>query len=151
MNDGTLLFINFAAYSWLLLVPVIALEARELRTVLPVALGKAVAVSSAANIVSTLLGTFAVLFTGWVLGYLDVIAQPQAGEGDIAALAALVPCFFLSVWAETLVATPLLKPISREQVRSAFFRANQLSYAMIAIVPLVRFAKSAIVNGRIIW
>jgi hypothetical protein len=151
VNDGTLLFINFAAYSWLLLVPVIALEARELRTAFPVALGRAVAVSSAANIVSTLLGTVAVLFTGWVLGYLDVIAQPQAGEGDIAALVPLVPCFFLSVWAETLVASPLLRKFSREQVRSALFRANQLSYAMIAIVPVVRFAKSALVNGRIIW
>lgn len=151
MNDGTLLFINFAAYSWLLLVPIVAIEARELRTGLPVALGRAVAVSSAANIVSTLAGTVAVLFTGWVLGYLDVIAQPQAGEGDIAALIALVPCFFLSVWVETLVASPLLRLFSREQVRSALFRANQLSYAMLAIVPVVRFAKSAILNGRLIW
>jgi len=151
VNDGTLLFINFAAYSWLLLVPIIALEAREFKSTFPVALGRAVAVSSAANVVSTLLGTVAVLFTGWVLGYLDVIAQPQAGEGDIAALVPLVPCFFLSVWAETLVASPLLKSFSREQVRSALFRANQLSYAMIAIVPVVRFAKSALVNGRIIW
>jgi hypothetical protein len=151
VNDGTLLFINFAAYSWLLLVPIVAIEARELRTGLPVALGRAVAVSSAANIVSTLAGTVAVLFTGWVLGYLDVIAQPQAGEGDIAALIALVPCFFLSVWVETLVASPLLRLFSREQVRSALFRANQLSYAMLAIVPVVRFAKSAILNGRLIW
>jgi hypothetical protein len=151
VNDGTLLFINFAAYSWLLLVPIVAIEAREFRTALPVPLGRAVAVSSAANIVSTLLGTVAVLFTGWVLGYLDVIAQPQAGEGDIAALVALVPCFFLSVWAETLVASPLLRVFSREQVRSTLFRANQLSYAMIAVVPVVRFVKSAIVNGRIIW
>ena len=55
------------------------------------------------------------------------------------------------MWAETLVGSPLLRLFSREQVRSAFFRANQLSYAMIAVVPVVRFVKSAIVNGRIIW
>lgn len=151
MNDGTLLFINFAAYSWLLLLPVIAIEAREIREALGVPIGQAVAASGAANMVSALATTAAVLFTGWVLGYLDVIAQPQAAEGDIAALVAVVPCFFLSVWVESLVASPLLKQVPPERVRSALLRANQLGYAMVAIVPIVRFAKSAIVNGRIIW
>ena len=151
MNDGTLLFINFAAYSWLLLLPIIGVEACELKRGLKVSTGRAAAVSGLANIVSTVLGTVAVLGTGWVLGYLDVIAQPQAGEGDIAVLIALVPCFFLSVWAETLVGSPLLKQFSREQLRTAFFRANQLSYAMIAIVPIARFVKSGLVNGHIIW
>jgi hypothetical protein len=33
----------------------------------------------------------------------------------------------------------------------AFLRANQLGYAMIAIVPIARFVKSAMLNGRIIW
>jgi len=151
VNDGTLLFINFVAYAWLLLVPTIALEARELRKALAVSPGRAAAVSGAANLASTLLATVAVLFTGWVLGYLDVIAQPQAAEGDIAALVAVIPCYFLSVWAQTLVGSPLLPHIPREQVHSAVFRASQLGYAMLTIVPLVRFAKSAIVNGRIIW
>ena len=151
MNDGTLLFINFVAYSWVLLLPIIAIEAREIRKALAVPIGQAVAASSAANIVSALATTAAVLFTGWVLGYLDVIAQPQAAEGDIAALVAVVPCFFLSVWAESLVASALLKQVPPERVRSVLLRANQLGYAMIAIVPIVRFAKSAIVNGRIIW
>ena len=151
MNDGTLLFVNFAAYSWLLLIPIIGVEAWELKKTLKVSVGRAAAVSSLANIVSTLLGTLAVLGTGWVLGYLDVIAQPQAGEGDIAVLVALVPCFFLSVRVETLVGSPLLMQFTREQVRSAFIRANQLSYAMLGIVPVARFVKSALVNGRIIW
>lgn len=151
MNDGTLLFVNFVAYAWLLLLPIIAIEARELRKALPVSLGRAAAVSSTANIASTLLATAAVLFTGWVLGYLDVIARPQAAEGDIAALLAVVPCFFLAVWAQTLVGAPLLPQIPRERVRSAFVRANLLGYAMLAVVPAVRFVKSAIVNGRIIW
>ena len=31
MNDGTLLFVNFAVYSWLLLLPIVAVEARELK------------------------------------------------------------------------------------------------------------------------
>ena len=151
MNDGTLLFVNFAAYSVLLLAPIIGVEAWELKRAFPISAGRASAVSALANVVSTLACAFAVLATGWVLGYLDVIAQPQAGEGDIAALVVLVPCFFLSLRVETLVGSPLLMQFTREQVRSAFFRANQLSYAMLAIIPLVRFVKSAIINGRIIW
>lgn len=151
MNDGTLLFVNFAAYAWLLLLPATGIEAWELRRTLPVTPGRMLAVAGLANLASTLLATLAVIATGWVLGFLDVIAEPQAGEGDIAALIPLVPCFFMSVWCETLVAGPLLKDIPRETVRAAFFRANQLSYAMLAIVPVVRFAKSAFINGRIIW
>lgn len=151
MNDGTLLFVNFAAYTWLLLVPVAGIEAWELKRALPVSLGRASAVSALANLVSAIVCTIAVLAAGWLLGFLDVIAAPQAGEGDIAVLIALVPCFFLSVWSETLVARPLLKAVPREAVYAAILRANQLGYAMIAIVPVARFVKSAVVNGRFIW
>jgi hypothetical protein len=151
VNDGTLLFVNFAVYSWLLLVPVIAVEAWELKGALSLTTGRAAAVSGMANAASTLLCTLAVFGTGWVLGYLDVVAEPHAGEGDVAVLIALVPCFFLSVWAETLVGSALLKPASGDVVRNAFLRANQLGYAMLAIVPVARFVKSALVNQRIIW
>ncbi len=151
MNEGTLLFLNFAVYSWLLLVPIIAIEAWELKKTLHLGTGRAAGVSGLANVVSTLLGTVAVLGAGWGLGHLEVVAEPQAGEGDVAVLIALIPCYFLSVWAETLVGSALLRQFSRDQVHAAFFRANQLGYAMIAIVPVARFVKSAIVNGRIIW
>ena len=151
MNDGTLLFVNFAVYSWLLLVPIVVVEAREIKNALSLSTARAAMVCSGANIVSTVLGTVAVFGAGWILGYLDVIAEPHAGEGDIAALAALVPCYFLSVWSETLVGSFLLKPVSRDIVHAAFARANLLSYAMLAIVPIARFAKSLAVNGRIIW
>jgi hypothetical protein len=151
VNEGTLLFVNFVAYSLVLLVPIVAVEAWELKRGLSLTAGRATAVSGLANVVSTLVGAGAVLGAGTVLGYLDVIAQPQAGEGDIAVLVALVPCFFLSVWTETLVGSQLLRQLSVTQVRAMFFRANQLSYAMIAIVPIARFAKSAILHGRVIW
>lgn len=151
MNDGTLLFVNFAAYAWLLLLPSTGIEAWELRRTLPVTTGRAVGVAALANLGSTLLATVAVIAAGWVLGFLDVIAQPQAGEGDVAALLAVVPCFFLAVWCETLVGRRLLGGVAPAAVRAAFMRANQLAYAMLAIVPVARFAKSALVNGRLIW
>jgi len=151
VNEGTLLFVNFAVYSWLLLVPIVAVEARELKGALALPAGRAAAVSGAANLASTLIGTIAVFSAGWVLGYLDVVAEPQAGEGDLAALVALVPCYFLSVWSETLVGSALLKPTARELVHATFARANLITFAMLGIVPVARFAKSLIVNGRIIW
>ncbi len=151
MNDGTLLFVNFAAYTWMVLVPVAAVEARELGRALPATLGRASAVAILANLASATLCSIAVIAAGWLLGFLDVIAEPQAGEGDVAAIIALAPCFFLSVWIETLVALPLLKAVPAGTVRAAVLRANQLGYAMLAIVPVVRFVKSAVVNGRLIW
>ena len=113
MNDGTLLFLNFAVYSWLLLVPIVAIETWELKKTLHLGTGRTAGVSGLANVVSTLLGTLAVLGAGWVLGHLDVVAEPQAGEGDVAVLIALVPCYFLSVWAETLVGSALLRQFPR--------------------------------------
>ncbi len=152
MNDGTLLFVNLAVYSWLLLMPIVAVEARELgKCRLYVSTGRLVAAAAIANTASTFLCTGVLFGAGWILGWLDVVAEPQAAEGDIAALFALVPCFFLSVWADTLVGGAVLKSAPRELVRAAFLRANLLSYAMIGIVPVVRFVKSAVVNGRIIW
>ena len=151
MNDGTLLFVNFAVYSWLLLLPIVAVEARELKGALRLTTGRAAAVSCVANVLSTLLCTIAVFGAGWVLGFLDVIAEPQAGQGDIAVLVALVPCYFLSARAETAVGSAMLNTVSGDRIRAAFFRANQFSYAMLAIVPVARFIKSALVNGRFIW
>jgi hypothetical protein len=151
VNDGTLLFFNFAAYSIVLVIPVAFAKAWELKKSLPLSIGRAAAVGGLANLASTVLCVLAVFAAGWVLGLLDFIAQPQAGEGDLAAVAALLPCFFLSTWADTKVGGLLLPRLPRPDVRAALVRANQLGYAMIGIVPIVRFVKSLVVNGRIIW
>jgi hypothetical protein len=151
VNEGTLLFVNFAVYAWLLLLPVAAVEAWELKRGLALAPARAATVSGLANLASTLLCSLAVIGAGWVLGFLDFVAEPQAGEGDLAVLVALAPCFFLSVWAETLVGAALLKSSPPGLVRTAVFRANLLGYSMLGIVPVVRFIKSAVINQRIIW
>lgn len=151
MNEGTLLFVNFAVYSWLLLVPIILAKAWELRKTLPVTTGRIAATASLATLASTLVTTIAVLAAGWLVGLDDFDARPHAGEGDLAVLIALVPCFFISVWVDTVAGSAVVPSVPRKEVRAAFFRANQLGYAMIAIVPIVRFAKSAIWNGRLIW
>lgn len=151
MNDGVLLFVNFAVYAWLLLIPSAAIQARELRRELGLTAGRASAVSALAKLASTLLTSAAVFGAGWLLGLLDFIATTGTGEGDAAAMLALVPCFYIAVWIETLVAVPLTRNVTRDRLRAALVQANLLCYAMLAIVPLVRFAKSAIVNGHVIW
>lgn len=149
-NVGVPLFTNFALYSWLLLIPIIGIEAYVLRKRLAVTVIRACSVSGLANVASTLLGTVAVLGTGLLLASLDISELPGA-MGDITVLFALIPCFFLSVWIETLVGAPLLRKFSREDIRAVFHLANRFSYAMLAIVPIARLVKSAIVHGRIIW
>ncbi len=151
MNDGALLFLNFAAYAWLLFVPIVAIKAWELKVRLALPVGRAAAVAALANLASSVLATAAVFAAGWLLGLLDFIATTGTGEGDAAALAAIVPCFFLSVWCESLVAAQLLRRVSLTDLRAAVFQANLFGYSVLAIVPVVRFVKSAIVNGHIIW
>jgi hypothetical protein len=149
-NVGVPLFVNFVEYSWLLLIPIIGIEAYVLRKRLAVSLGRASAVSSLANITSTILGTVVVLGISLLLGTAGMSELPGA-MGDITVLFALIPCFFLSVWFEALVSSPFLKPASREDVRKVFVLANEFSYAMLAIVPITRFIKNAIVQGQIVW
>lgn len=151
MNDGVLLFVNFAVYAWLLLIPSAGIEAWELRRALHLPAGRVTAVSVLAKLTSTLLVTAVASGAGWLLGLFDFIATTGAGEADAAAIVALVPCFFVSVWSETLVAARFIRNVTRDRLRAALVQANLLCYAMLAIVPLVRFVKSAVVNGRIVW
>lgn len=131
----------------MLLIPIIGIEAYVLRKRLAISIDRASGVSSLANIASTLLGTITILGASFVPGTYEM----PGAEGDITVLIALIPCFFLSVWLEARIAFPLLKPVSREDVRRVFFLANQFSYAMLAIIAITRFAKNAIIQGRIIW
>jgi uncharacterized membrane protein len=111
---------------------------------------RTLAVASIANIGSTIVGTIVVLGTSMLLSVGNIGELPGA-EGDITVLIALVPCFYLSVWCETLIGFHYLQQFSRDQVRAAFFLANEFSYAMLAIVAIGRFAKNVIIQGRIVW
>jgi hypothetical protein len=145
-NVGVPLFSKYVIYSWLLLVPIIGVEAYVLRKRLGVPLGRATGVSSAANIASAFAGTIAV-----VLIALTGASELPGAEGDITVLFALIPCYFLSVWLETLVAAPMLAGVPRQSVRAVLYTANGFSYAMLAILAVTRFVKNAVQQGAIIW
>ena len=148
-NVGVPLFTNFIVYSWLLLIPIIGIEAYLLKRQLKVSTGRASRVATFANIASTILGSVLVTGVGILFGIAGFSVLSGA-QSDISLLVALIPCFYFSVWFESLVASPFLKQYSREDIQSAFYLANQFTYAMLAIVVIVRFIKSWIMQGQII-
>ena len=149
-NMGVPVFANVAAYSWLLLVPIIAIEAYLLRRQARVTIGRAAAVAAWANLVSTLLGSFVVLAVGLAFGIAGILVLPGA-QSDVAVLIALVPCFYLSVWIETAVATQYLEGRRRAEVWNLFFLANTFSYGLLGTVAVANFAKNWILHGYIVW
>ena len=153
-NVAVVLFTNFVVYSWLLLIPIILIEAYVFKKRLGVSIGRALGISGLANVVSTLVGSiiiFAIdLFP--VIPYPAVLTEkPWGAVGDISILIVLIPCYFVSVWVEFLVGAPFLKSVPREDVRVAFYLANAFSYEMLAILPIARVIKGTIVQGGFIW
>ncbi len=149
-NTGVPLFAAFITYSWLLLIPIIGIEAYVLRYRLEISVGRASAVAGLANIVSTILGTVALVVIEFPLGFVNKDFLP-ASQLDIAVLVALIPCFYLSVWIESLIGAPYLERCSREQVWDVFFLANKFTYAMLAIVAIVHFIKIMIFQAGVPW
>jgi len=149
-NVGVPVFANFAAYSWLLLLPIIGIETYLLRTGLNLPLGRAIGVAAYANLMSTILGSLVVFIVGVSLAVPGFMVLPGA-TSDLAVLVVLVPCFYLSVWCETRVAGPFLKASERKRIWEVFFLANKFSYAMLGIVAIANFFKNWILQGYIVW
>jgi len=152
-NVGVPLFTYYMIYSWLLLIPIIGIEAYVLRKRLIVSVGRASAVAGLANFLSTILGTVVVLV-------IDTLVLPLAfpdfglfmgAQLDVAVLFALIPCFYLSVWFESRLAPSFLEGFSREQIWDVFFLANQFSYALLGIVAISSLIKNTIIQGQIPW
>lgn len=149
-NVGVPVFLNYVFYAWILLIPIMGIEAYVIGKRLNISAGRAIGVSVAANFASTILGSVVVVIVSFLLA-LQGLQDYSVAMSDVSILVALIPCFFLSVWFETIVGFPFLKRFSREQVRGVFFLANQFSYALLAIVPIARLIKNAIVSGTSMW
>jgi hypothetical protein len=135
----------------MLLIPIIGIEAYVFKKRLGVSGSRALGVSALANIASTIIGTFIVVGSSLLLYAGAGISELPGALGDITVLMVLIPCFFLSFWCESLVGSPMIRTVSRQDVRAAFFLANKFSYALLAILPIARLVKNAIVQGRIVW
>ena len=152
-NVGVPLFTSFMLYSWLLLIPIIGIEAYVLKKQLAVSIGRASIAAGVANFLSTIVGTVVVLGTEALLLPLVVPGMGlfMGAQLDVAVLFALIPCFFLSVWIESRLASSFLEGFSRKQIWEVFFLANKFSYAMLGIVAITSLIKNTIIQGQIPW
>jgi hypothetical protein len=145
--------------SWLLLIPVIGVEAICARKIMLASWKDSLKVSAVANAVSTLLGiplTWAALvFVFAIFAFLaDKILPDQAtmivalplystwlppvrnSLGWLVPAAAAILCipfFFTSVWLERKIARRMLRDVSADTIRLWSWRANQWTYAPIFV------------------
>ena len=151
--------------SWALLLPVILVEAAVGQRILDVSFVRALKISTLANLTSTLLGVpltwvagvaaemgFMWMISGtnakWVsaLEHLQwpflLVTAPWLGPEPtpwmlvVASMLLCVPFFFVSVWSEALVARPLLRERSAEQIRRWAWHANLITYGGIVALLL---------------
>jgi len=149
-NVGVPLFTTFILYTFLLLIPIIVIEAYIIKLRLEVSIGRASEVAVLVNIASTILGTVAVLLVEFLLFFASIELY-TGGMLDIAVLIALIPSFYLSVWIESLLGSFRLEGFSRKQIWDVFFLANLFSYAMLGILAIASLIKNAIIQGQFPW
>ncbi len=151
--------------SWILFVPIVLIEAVIARSVLVLPLGRSLRISFVANLVSTVVGIplawIAALIVELLLagigaglhavtrGYIpeSVVAiailtlawiGPESRPWAVpaAALVLCVPFFFASVYCERRVARRMVSPELYDRVRHWSWRANLVSYGVIAVLLL---------------
>jgi len=149
-NVGVGVFLNYVIYAWLLLIPIMGIEAYVLGKRLDISAGRAVGVAVLVNIASTFLGSVIVIVVSHTL-YLTGLKVLRGAWEDVSMLFILVPCFFLTVWFETMIGYRFLKQVSREQVWDVFYLANGFTYALLTIVPIANLIKNAMISGRHMW
>jgi hypothetical protein len=154
------------------LLPIIGVEAWVLAVRLDITIGVALAVSTAANAVSTIIGLPVNWLVGGIIGVTASGSLEKANSewkkllgiilGNVfwllsgkdrniqwimpsAQLLLLVPFFFLSWGIESLVVSNTLDVIHADRISGAVFFANLFSYGLLALVPtffLIRARKT---------
>jgi hypothetical protein len=142
-NAGVPLFSQSIAYQIILLLPIIAIEAYIHKKLLNLTLIKAIYVSFAVNLISTIIGGLSIVFLSGI--FLGVPVQP----GDfpflpLEIMVTLIPLFLFSVLLESFIGAFGLKGIEKNKVNKSFLIANALTYLMLEV-----FAISQLVKGYI--
>src|SRR5512141_2932644 len=108
-NTGVPLIYVFAGFSWtwLVLLAVVVVEAFMARRILAVTLGRALVISAAANLASTLIGVPLAL----------PVFVPSLASLPLVVALFLIPLFFVSVFSERFVAYAFVPREQREAVR----------------------------------
>ena len=145
-NSGIPLFTQSVGYQFLLLVPIIAIEAYIHKKILKLSVIKVIYITSVTNIISTLFGGLLWLFFGAFLGQAifrsTVPVQPGAFPFlPLEIIATLVPMFFISVFIESLTASFRLKELEKKKVNQSFWMANAYTYLMLIVLAVTQLIK----------
>lgn len=125
-NAGALMIELMAVPIWASLLAIIPLEALLARKWIGCRWNKAIIASAAANLASTVVGIPLTL----------VYVGPIGPLLPVVALVLLVPMYFVSVGVEYLVLGSIVRWESRARVSKWAWRANLVSYSLLALVPL---------------
>lgn len=115
----------------LALIPAILIEAGMLRLLLPISVGRSLALSLRANGWSTLVGT--VLAGGWDLLLIMMLGTSGLEATRWTASIMLLPFLWLSWWVELRVLTRQLASLPVPHLSRVIGVANLVSYGLIAI------------------
>ncbi|WP_242032146.1 hypothetical protein [Microcoleus sp. FACHB-672] len=149
-NLGVPLFAQSIGYQILLLIPIIIIEAFIYQKMLKISQIKAIWVSFAVNIISTIAGIIVLLFllpyiVSMLLGYYYL--PVQSGNFPflpVEIMVTLIPMFFASVALEFFVGSFLIKSIKNSQ---SFWIANGYTYLMLEMLAITQLIRGYI-QGR---
>lgn len=145
-NSGIPLFIQSVRYQFLLLLPIIAIEAYIHQKILKIHIVRAIYISSVSNIFSMLVGGVIVLIFGAFIGQIifqtAVPVQPGAFPFlPLEIMVTLIPMFFISVFLELFVGSSRLKAIEKSKVKRSFLIANAFTYLMLIVLATIQLIK----------
>ena len=132
------------AWSVLLFMPIVVVEAWVLRGDLRLAYRRALATAFAANLLSTLAGIVVPVLT-------TPFGSTEGAVSSAVTLLLFVPLFHLSRTIEAAYTRWRLAGVDRAEIARSVNRVNLVSYAMLSVFVVTRFFKSWYVNGQIFW
>jgi hypothetical protein len=151
-NAGIPLFTQSVQYQFLLLVPIIVIEAYAHKKILNLTVTKAASLASLVNVISTLGGGFLILCFGALIGQILFGSTVPVQPGDfpflpIEIMITLVPMYFATVALESFIGKFLLKKFKYHDVKRSFAIANVLTYGMLEMLAITQLIHGYI-QGR---
>lgn len=140
------------------LLPIIVIEAYVIKKICALQIKKSLIYSGIANLVSTFTGiptSYIILvvthiplasalssmteinpWTDVFINFLWMSPLSEAWMYMVAMMILLVPFFFVSWWTEYFVVQKLNKSLEKKLLKTAFFKANLLTYALLMLYPI---------------
>lgn len=150
-NSGVPLFTHSIFSQFLLLIPIIAIEAyihKKLLRVRPLA---AIMVAFYTNLVSTFVGGLLIAFPFgiWIGSIVFGTGGPVQPDStflflQLEFIITLIIMFFISVTIELFLGSFSLKNIDKKRLNKSFFIANFFSYLMLEVFAITQIIKAYI-------